>query len=204
MPQDLQGLISAMGGDSAAVSRLDTFFQQDQAGPNAPYYWAGNETDLLAPWVYDYAGAPYKTQAEVHSLLDDVYANTPAGEPGNDDLGAMSSWYVWGAIGLYPETPGAGVLALSSPIFPEVQLNLPKHQLTITAPGASDKGYISNLKLNGQSWNRAWLPATDLVGGGSNGGSGYGADTAYGADSGYTTHLNATISNTPDTSWAAA
>jgi len=194
VPQDLSGLISAMGGDSAAVSRLDTFFQQDQAGPNSPYYWAGNETDLLVPWVYDYAGAPYKTQAEVHELLDDVYANSPAGEPGNDDLGAMSSWYVWGAIGLYPVSPGAPVLAMSAPIFPEVQLNLPGHQLTITAPGASDQGYISGLTVDGRSSDRDWLPAADLVGGGV-GGAGW---------TGATTHVNAAISNTPDTTWAAA
>lgn len=189
VPQDLQGLISAMGGDAAAVSRLDTFFQEDQAGPNDPDYWAGNETDLLVPWVYDYAGAPYKTTAEVHHLLDDVYANAPDGEPGNDDLGAMSSWFVWGAIGLYPETPGAPVLAVSAPIFPLVQLNLPGHHTTVVAAGASDQNYISSLSVNGRSWNRAWLPASDLVGG----------DGAGGA-----TLINASISSTPDTTWAAA
>jgi hypothetical protein len=189
VPQDLGGLITAMGGDSAVVSRLDTFFQEDQAGPNDPNYWAGNETDLLFPWVYDYAGAPYKTTGEVHDLLDDVYADTPAGEPGNDDLGAMSSWYVWGAIGLYPVSPGAPVLALSAPIFPEVRLDLPGHQLTITAPGASDQGYISGLSVNGRSSNRDWIPAADLVGGSGAGGG---------------TRIDAAISNTPDTKWAAA
>jgi predicted alpha-1,2-mannosidase len=190
VPQNLSGLITAMGGDAAVVSRLDTFFQQDEAGPNDPYYWAGNETDLLAPWVYDYAGAPYKTTAEVHHLLDDVYADTPAGEPGNDDLGAMSSWYVWGAIGMYPETPGAPVLALSAPIFPTVRLHLPGHSTDITAPGASDQGYIRTLSVNGQSWNRAWIPASDIVGTGGHG------DVA--------TRIDAGISATPNTHWAAA
>ncbi|HEX4788130.1 MAG TPA: GH92 family glycosyl hydrolase [Actinospica sp.] len=190
VPQNIRGLITAMGGDAAAVSRLDTFFQQDEAGPNTPDYWAGNEVDLLAPWVYDYAGAPYKTQAEVHSLLDDVYANTPAGEPGNDDLGAMSSWYVWGALGMYPETPGAGVLDLSAPIFPTVRLNLPGHSTSITAPGASDQGYINTLSLNGRAWNKDWIPASDLVGTG-------GRDSAP-------TRIDAVISSTPNTHWAAA
>jgi predicted alpha-1,2-mannosidase len=189
VPQDLQGLITAMGGDSAVVSRLDTFFQEDEAGPNDPNYWAGNETDLLTPWVYDYAGAPYKTTGEVHDLLDDVYSDTPAGEPGNDDLGAMSSWYVWGAIGLYPASPGAPVLAMSAPIFPEVRLDLPGHQLSITAPGASDQGYISGLSVNGRSSNRDWIPASDLVGGSGAGGG---------------TRIDAAISNTPNTKWAAA
>jgi predicted alpha-1,2-mannosidase len=104
VPQDLHGLVSTMGGNAAAAARLGTFFQQDNVGPNDPYYWAGNETDLLAPWIYDYAGQPYKTQSEVHKLLSGVYADTPGGEPGNDDLGAMSSWYVWGSLGMYPET----------------------------------------------------------------------------------------------------
>jgi len=194
VPQDLKGLITAMGGDAAATSRLDTFFQQDQAGPNAPYYWAGNETDLLAPWVYDYSGAPYKTQAEVHHLLDDVYANTPAGEPGNDDLGAMSSWYVWGAIGMYPETPGAPVLDLSAPIFPIVHLNLPGHATVINAPGASDQGYINALSVNGRSSNKDWIPASDLVGGYGNGDYGNGAPT----------RIDAAISATPNTQWAAS
>jgi predicted alpha-1,2-mannosidase len=189
VPQDLGGLITAMGGDSAVVSRLDTFFQEDQAGPNDPNYWAGNETDLLFPWVYDYAGAPYKTTAEVHDLLDDVYADTPAGEPGNDDLGAMSSWYVWGAIGLYPTSPGAPVLAVSAPIFPEVRLDLPGHRLTITAPGASDQGYISNLSVNGRPSDRDWIPAADLVGGSGAGGA---------------TRIDAAISDTANTEWAAA
>jgi predicted alpha-1,2-mannosidase len=190
VPQDLSGLINAVGGDAAAVSRLDTFFQQDQAGPNDPYYWAGNEVDLDAPWVYDYAGAPYKTQAEVHSLLDDVYADTPAGEPGNDDLGAMSSWFVWGALGMYPETPGAGVLALGAPLFPVERLDLPGHQLTLTAPGASDQGYVSGLAVDGRASDRDWLPASDLVGGARS--------------AGRSTDVDFAISSTPNTRWAAS
>jgi predicted alpha-1,2-mannosidase len=186
VPQDLHGLVTAMGGDQAAVARLDTFFQQDNVGPNDPYYWAGNEVDLLAPWVYDYAGAPYRTQAEVHKLLSDVYSATPGGEPGNDDLGAMSSWFVWAALGMYPETPGAPVLALGAPLFPVVRLNLPGHQLTMSAPGASDQGYVQRLAVDGHPSDRAWLPAAGLVGGGRS------------------TRLDFAIADTPNTSWAAA
>jgi predicted alpha-1,2-mannosidase len=188
VPQDLGGLISAMGGNAAADARLDTFFTQDNVGPNDPYYWAGNETDLLAPWVYDYAGEPYKTTAEVHSLLTDLYTNTPGGEPGNDDLGAMSSWFVWGALGMYPETPGAPVLVLGAPLFPEVQFNLPGHHTTISAPGASDQGYITHMSVNGNAYDRDWLPAQDIVGGATHG----------------STQVADQISDTPDTSWAAA
>jgi predicted alpha-1,2-mannosidase len=188
VPQDLHGLITAMGGDAAAANRLDTFFTQDNVGPNDPYYWAGNEVDLGTPWVYDYAGAPYKTTAEIHRLLANLYADTPDGEPGNDDLGAMSSWYVWGALGMYPTTPGAGVLALSAPIFPLIQLNLPGHATSIVAPGASDQGYVNALAVNGRDSARDWLPASQLVGG----------------SGGRTTQLHYTISPNPNTHWASS
>ena len=179
VPQNLGGLIKAMGGNKAAVSRLDTFFQQSQAGPNEPFYWAGNEVDLLAPWVYDYAGAPYKTQAQVHKLLREVYSATPAGEPGNDDLGAMSSWYVWGALGMYPVSPGSPALALSAPIFPLIQFG----QVTITSPGASDHGYIDRLRVDGRSSDQAWLPVSTLSG---------------------SHRLDFAITDTPNTHWASA
>jgi predicted alpha-1,2-mannosidase len=188
VPQDLHGLISAMGGNAAAGARLGTFFTYDNVGPNKPYYWAGNEPDLLAPWIYDYAGKPYKTQAEVHKLLSGVYSNTPGGEPGNDDLGAMSSWYVWGSLGMYPETPGAPVLALSAPVFPAVRLNLPGHHLTISAPGASAQGYITHMSVNGATYSRDWLPAPDLAGG----------------PGGPPTAVSFVMSRTPDTGWAAS
>jgi predicted alpha-1,2-mannosidase len=188
VPQDLGGLVKAMGGNAAADARLDTFFTQDNVGPNDPYYWAGNETDILAPWVYDYAGEPWKTQAEVHKLLDDVYSDTPGGEPGNDDLGAMSSWYVWGALGMYPETPGAPVLALGAPLFSRVRFAVPGHQLSFSAPNASDQGYISQMTVNGRAYNRDWLPAQDLTGAGG----------------GRSTAVTMRISGTPDKSWAAA
>ncbi|HEX4223429.1 MAG TPA: GH92 family glycosyl hydrolase [Pseudonocardiaceae bacterium] len=188
VPQDLHGLVTAMGGDAATVNRLDTFFTQDNVGPNDPYYWAGHEVDLEAPWVYDYAGAPSKTTAEVHRLLDNVYADTPDGEPGNDDLGAMSSWYVWGALGLYPTTPGAPVLALSAPIFPLIQLNLPNHATTIIAPGASDQGYINALTVNGRYSDQDWIAAGQLVGG----------------NGGRSSQLAYAISSSPNSHWASA
>ncbi|MBR7828914.1 GH92 family glycosyl hydrolase [Actinospica sp. MGRD01-02] len=158
IPQNVGGLISAMGGDSAAISRLDTFFEQTNAGPNAPYYWAGNEPSLGTPWIYDYAGAPYKTESTVHELLDTVYSDTPGGEPGNDDLGAMSSWYVWSALGMYPETPGTSVLDLGAPIFPKAVISLDGGQhIAMNAPGASTSTYVSGLKVNGREYSKVWL-----------------------------------------------
>jgi predicted alpha-1,2-mannosidase len=188
VPQNIQGLVTAIGGDAATDARLDTFFQFLQAGPDEPYEWAGNEPVFGAPWLYDYTGKPYQTQAIVHQLLTSVYADTPGGEPGNDDLGAMSSWYVWSSLGMYPETPGAPVLALGAPIFPRVQMNLPGgHDVTISAPGASTSTYVHGLRVDGRTSPAAWLPSSVLTG-----------PTAGHAKS---TDLAFTMGATPDTSW---
>jgi predicted alpha-1,2-mannosidase len=189
VPQDLQGLITAMGGNAAAIQRLDSYFQQLNAGPNLPYEWAGNEPAFGTPWIYDYAGAPYKTESIVHTLLTTVYADSPGGEPGNDDLGSMSSWFVWASLGMYPETPGAPVLALGAPIFPRAEFDLPGgRHVTLTAPGASTTSYVHSLAVDGKAWARAWLPASLLTG--SDGASG--------------TTLSFTMSPTADPSWAAS
>jgi predicted alpha-1,2-mannosidase len=186
VPQNLGGLINSMGGDANANRRLDAFFTKFNSGPNDPTYWAGNEIDLLAPYVYDYTGEPYKTQSTVHTLLGAAYSNTPGGEPGNDDLGAMSSWYVWSAIGMYPETPGSPVLALGSPLFPKVQLNLDHRKVTISAPGTSaDSFYVQGLSVNGRGTSQDWLSATDLIG------------------PGRPVSVDYRIGSTPDTSWGA-
>jgi predicted alpha-1,2-mannosidase len=153
VPQNYAGLIASIGGNAAVNSRLNTFFSQFNVGPNEPYYWAGNEIDLEAPYVYDYSGAPAQTQKLVRELEDQVYALSPNGEPGNDDLGAMSSWLDWSMLGLYPVTPGSDELTIGTPTFPEAVLHLPGgHTLTINAHGAADNApYVQSLTVNGQS-----------------------------------------------------
>lgn len=191
VPQDLGGLIGAIGGDAAAVSRLDTFFQQFNAGPNVPYNWAGNEVSMGTPWVYDYAGAPSKTSQVVHELLTSVYSDSPGGEPGNDDLGAMSSWYVWASLGLYPETPGTTALALSAPIFPYAVIDVPgRPGVAISALGATTSSYIHGVSVNGRSSQRAWLPGT-IFG-------------VAGTSSAQPTHIAFSLSGTPSASWGSA
>jgi predicted alpha-1,2-mannosidase len=186
VPQNLGGLISAMGGDSAVIGRLDTFFTQLNAGPNAPYMWAGNEPSLGIPWVYDYAGAPYKTEQIVHELLTQVYADSPGGEPGNDDLGAMSSWYVWSSLGMYPQTPGTAVLDIGAPIFPLAQFSIPgRPSVTISAPGATTSSYIQAMTVNGHATQNAWLDGSLFNGTRP-------VSICY------------TMSGTPDTSWGSA
>jgi predicted alpha-1,2-mannosidase len=186
VPQDLGGLISAMGGDSTVVQRLDSFFTQLNAGPNAPYMWAGNEPSLGIPWVYDYAGAPYETENVVHELLTQVYSDTPGGEPGNDDLGAMSSWYVWSSLGIYPQTPGTTVLDIGAPIFTRAEFDIPgRPRVTFNAPGASTSSYIQGVTVNGRSSQDAWLNGSMLNGGGA-------------------TNVDFSLTSTADTAWGSA
>ncbi|QQQ79462.1 GH92 family glycosyl hydrolase [Saccharothrix sp. 6-C] len=167
VPHDVRGLLDAVGGDARAISRLDRFFTRDNAGPNNPFYWAGNEVNMHVPYLYNYAGAPWRTQEVVRRTLDTRYANTPGGEPGNDDLGALSSWYVWSAMGLYPATPGTDVLTVTTPLFPRVQVDLPGHRTTITSTGSG--AYLRGLSVDGTATQRTWLPGSALLGDGPGG-----------------------------------
>ena len=151
VPQNLAALSDAMGGNDAATAVLERYFLQLNATRDAPYDWSGNEPSEWAPWEFDYFGAPEQTQHVVREIADDEYADAPVDEPGNDDLGALSSWYVWAAIGLFPVTPGEADLALASPLFPSVTITLPDgHRLVERAPGAAaSRPYIRALQVSG-------------------------------------------------------
>ncbi|HET6724849.1 MAG TPA: GH92 family glycosyl hydrolase [Gammaproteobacteria bacterium] len=167
VPQNMCGLAAAMGGRKAAAGRADRFFRKLNVGPNEPYEWAGNEPDFAAPWIYDYFGEPWKTQALVRRIQTRLYSAGPDGEPGNDDLGAQSSWYVWAALGLYPATPGTDVLALDSPLFPYIRIHLPGGGAVVSeAPRAAEaRPYVHELRLDGRILNRTYLRANALRGG---------------------------------------
>jgi len=184
VPFNLRGLFKAMGGNARVVQRLDTFFTQLDAGPDAPYAFLGNEPSLETPWEYDYAGAPYKTQEVVRQAVNTLYSPEPNGLPGNDDLGEMSSWYIFAALGMYPETPGTAILALASPLFPHIVLHRSSGQtITINALNASaSTPYVQHLLVNGQPSTRPWLPPSFTAQGGT---------------------LDYTLASTPDPLWGA-
>ncbi len=176
VPQDLRGLFDAMGGNTRVVTDLDRFFTYLNTSRKQPYDWAGNEPSLGIPWEYDYAGAPSRTQDVVRRIVTELYAPTPNGEPGNDDLGAMSSWYVWAAIGMYPETPGAADLVLASPLFTQVTVTLGDgRRIEIDAPAASAANrYVQSLHVSGANapavcgtavYECPWLPASVVTSG---------------------------------------
>ena len=204
VPQNFDALFAGMGGKAAAISRLDSLFSCPttfpspypptndmcaalNAGRTSPHHWAGNEPDFGAPWAYDYAGAPYRTQGVVRQIMNDYFNSTPAGEPGNDDLGSLSSWYVWAALGLYPETPGSPVLALNSPLFPSATLSLKNgHQLVISATNAAaNSPYVQSLSKNGSSTQDTFISADELA-------------------ANATTTLDFTLGNAPSLSWGVA
>ena len=129
VPQNIAGLVTALGGRKAVGERLDRFTKQLNVGPEEPYLWAGNEPGFDVPWLYNYIGQPWKTQQLVDRVRSELFSPTPDGEPGNDDLGAMSSWYVWAALGLYPSTPGTSILTVNTPLFDRVVIELARRQI---------------------------------------------------------------------------
>jgi len=169
VPHNVAGLVTALGGRDAVTDRLDRFTEHLNVGPNEPYMWAGNEPTFEVPWLYNYVGRPWKTQLTVDRVRG-LYGPAPDGEPGNDDLGAMASWYVWAALGLYPSTPGTTTLSVSAPIFDRAIISLPAgRSIRISAPGASGPRhlpYISGLSVDGQPTDRPWTPESMVRTGG--------------------------------------
>ncbi|GCE05121.1 GH92 family glycosyl hydrolase [Dictyobacter aurantiacus] len=159
-PFDLPWLFKSMGGNKTVVQRLDTFFTHVNIGPNYPEAFMGNEPSLEVPWEYDFAQAPSHTQQVVRRIQLQLFNNTPGGLPGNDDGGATSSWYVFSALGLYPEIPGVGGFVIGSPLFPSATVRLAGgHILTINGGGANDRNpYVQSLALNGNMTSHLWLP----------------------------------------------
>jgi putative alpha-1,2-mannosidase len=156
----MRALIDRIGGNDVAIKRLDSFFTEFNAGPDRPYFFIGNEPVFPVPWAYNYLGAAWKTQAITRRVLLELFTPDPGGIPGNDDLGATSSWVVFGAIGLYPIIPGVGGFSLNSPLFPVITIRLRDgKQLKLTGEGASaTTPYVEELRLNGRPYNSTWLP----------------------------------------------
>lgn len=163
VPHDPAGLFAAIGGHAKAVGRLDRFLRVLNGGPGATHSdhaLLGNEPNLNVPWLYDWTRRPYRTQATVRRALR-LYDTSPDGYPGNDDLGTLSSWYVFGALGLYPEVPGVGVLAIGSPLFPRATVRLGSGR-TLRIVAAAGRlalqraPYIQSMRIDGHPYGRPW------------------------------------------------
>lgn len=187
VPQDPAGLVALMGGNAAAEKRLDDFFAYSKLLSDAaktvredwitqpydyygkPTYNPNNEPDLLAPYMYLWAGAPAKTATVVRAAMT-LFTTGADGMTGNDDLGTMSAWYIFSSLGLYPVMAGANFFALSSPQFPLAKLQIGDYDkaqggaLTIKAYGATDEDrYIQAVQVNGTKHPETWLPWSSLA-----------------------------------------
>lgn len=162
VPHDVQGLINRTHGNTGFVSWLDQFFAGDRN------YNPGNEPDMLAAWLYIHAGRPDRTQAVVRDLLDKFYKPGRSGLPGNDDAGAMTSWFVWASMGLYPNA-GQPYYYIGAPVFTQVRIAVgPGRVFSIQSPAASAANrYIQSATLNGRPLHRAWLKHSELMAGGT-------------------------------------
>jgi len=188
VPFDVHGLFETLGGREKATARLDAFFhtadgQWALSGAGPLHAELDNEPSIETPWLYDYAGQPWKTQKAVRIVLDTIWKNAPDGIPGNDDLGEMSSWLVWAALGMYPEIPGRAELVLGSPLFPKAVIHRKGGDVVIEAPDVNDANlYVQSLTLDGKPLDKPWLPASFAGHGG---------------------HLRFTLGAQPDTHWGS-
>jgi predicted alpha-1,2-mannosidase len=178
VPQDVAGLIGAMGGDAKFVAKLDALFEakvdpshfkhvEDITGLIG-WYAHGNEPSHHIAYLYDYAGAPWKTQARLKQIMDSQYAARPDGLSGNDDLGQMSAWYVFTALGFYPVTPGSDEYAIGRPFVARAALHLGHGRtFTVSASPLDDAHpYVGAVTLNGQPLQRSYLRHGEIVAGG--------------------------------------
>jgi predicted alpha-1,2-mannosidase len=169
IPHNMRGVVERIGGNDVVIKRLDSFFKELNAGPDRPYFFIGNEPVFPVPWVYNYVGVPWKTQAVTRRALTELFTPEPGGIPGNDDLGATSSWIVFAAVGLYPIIPGVGGFSVNSPLFPEIDVRLKGGRLLkIRGRGASaESPYVQELRLNGRPYESTWLPYESIADGGT-------------------------------------
>ncbi|HUX58901.1 MAG TPA: glycoside hydrolase family 92 protein, partial [Bacteroidales bacterium] len=170
VPQDVKKLIEKCGGVEAFDSRLDTFFTHSVKNKDAQLglFQVANEPGFLVPNLYNYINKPDKSAALVRKILAKFYNTSRSGIPGNDDSGSMSSWFIFQALGFYPNT-GQDVYLVSSPIFKEVTIHLENgNNLFIKAQDASPENiYIQSATLNGKPLNQCWFKHTEIMNGGT-------------------------------------
>ena len=181
VPHNPADLIRLMGSPEAFVNNLDQTFRQplgkskfefyaqlpDHTG-NVGQFSMANEPSLHIPYLYNYAGQPWKTQKRVRSLLKQWFRNDLMGVPGDEDGGGMSAFVVFSSMGFYPVNPGMPVYNIGSPVFSRIKIRLSSGKVfEIEAQNASDENkYIQSATLNGVAWNKPWFNHSDIVNGG--------------------------------------
>ncbi len=178
---DFKGLFQLMGGREKAHEKLDQLFHEDLGMakfnffhilPDATglvgLFQMGNEPGFHIPYLYNYVGAPWKTQKRIHQLIDAFFPDHLFGMPGDEDGGGMSAFVVFSMMGFFPVTPGIPVYSIGSPFFEKTTVRLPNGKsFTIKAHQFSTQNkYIQSARLNGKLLSEPWLRHNDLVSGG--------------------------------------
>lgn len=180
--QDIEGLKNLMGGNAAFVNMLDSVFKMEPIFDDSYYgstiheiremqimnmgqYAHGNQPIQHMPYLYNYAGQPWKSQYWIREVMNKLYQPTPDGYCGDEDNGQTSAWYVFSALGFYPVTPASNQYVLGTPLFNKATLYLDNgKQIVINAPNNSnDKRYVHSLFFNGKNHNQNWLNHFDLM-----------------------------------------
>jgi predicted alpha-1,2-mannosidase len=179
---DPAGLIRLIGGRDAFNRKLDRLFVEQYGTSKYEFlaqfpdatglvglYAQGNEPSFHIPYLYDFSGQPWKTQQRVRQLMDVWYGDGPLGVPGDEDGGAVSSWYVLSAIGFYPVCPGSPVYEIGSPIFARAVIRMGNGKdFAIVADHVSAQNkYIQSAQLNGKPLNKPWFSHAEIAGGGT-------------------------------------
>ena len=181
VPHNIADLINLMGGNEAFIANLDQMFREplgrskyefyaqlpDHTG-NVGQFSMANEPSLHVPYLYNYAGQPWKTQKRIRQMLRTWFRNDLMGIPGDEDGGGMTSFVVFSSLGFYPVTPGFPAYNIGSPLFTRAKITLSNGKVfEIEAQGASDENkYIQSATLNGKEWNKPWFSHDDLKEGG--------------------------------------
>ncbi len=182
---DVQGLIDLMGGNDAFVAQLDNVFEMPPDFDDSYYgktiheiremqivnmgnYAHGNQPIQHMIYLYNYAGAPYKTQKRIREVLTNLYAATPDGYCGDEDNGQTSAWYVFSSLGFYPVAPGTDQYVIGSPLFKKATLKLENgKEFTIKAKNNSHVNYyIQSANLNGKNYSDNFIRFADIQNGG--------------------------------------
>ncbi len=178
---NIPDLIDLMGGNEAFVNNLDAMFTEplgrskyafyaqlpDHTG-NVGQFSMANEPSLHIPYLYNYAGQPWKTQKRLRKLLHEWFRNDLMGVPGDEDGGGMSSFVVFSSMGFYPVTPGQPNYTIGSPIFKHVSVDLGNGKtFEIEARNASvENKYIQSATLNGEKLDKPWITHEAIINGG--------------------------------------
>lgn len=174
--QDVDGLISLVGGKERFAQKLDSMFTYNpSADEDLPIfstgmigqYAHGNEPSHHVIYLFNAIGQPWKTQKYAVEVMHELYKNTPAGLCGNEDCGQMSAWYVFSAMGFYPVDPVSGKYEIGTPMYPEMKMHLANGKtFTILAPAVSKENiYIQSVKLDGKPYDKSYITHEQIMNG---------------------------------------